>query len=245
MSDFYGELCTKMYEKEKSLADEKELEFYLSFVKNQEMKVLEPMCGNGRMLIPFLQKGINIEGFDISEEMLKVCKEKGETLKLNPNVYKKGIEEFETEKRYDLILIPFGSFSLLPDPIVNKSLQNLKRVLSSKGKLLLTIMEKGKEIEEVLDWKETNRITFTDETIVEYKKVTFNEHTDMVETELKYQSIQNNTVQRSEIMNFPIKLYDFKEFEKTLKANGFKDIFIHEVENGYGGGSSFQVFECS
>ncbi|MEN0642337.1 class I SAM-dependent methyltransferase [Alkalicoccobacillus gibsonii] len=245
MSDFYGELCTKMYEKEKSLADEKELEFYLSFVKNQEMKVLEPMCGNGRLLIPFLQKGINIEGFDISEEMLKVCKEKGETLKLNPNVYKKGIEEFETEKRYDLILIPFGSFSLLPDSIVNKSLQNLKNVLTTKGKLLLTIMEKGIEIEEVLDWKETNRITFTDETIVEYKKVTFNEHTDMVETELKYQSIQNNTVQRSEIMNFPIKLYNFKEFEKTLKANGFKDIHIHEVENGYGDGSSFQVFECS
>ncbi|MEY8749703.1 class I SAM-dependent methyltransferase [Alkalicoccobacillus gibsonii] len=245
MSDFYGELCTKMYEKEKSLADEKELEFYLSFVKNQEMKVLEPMCGNGRMLIPFLQKGINIEGFDISEEMLKVCKEKGEALKLNPNVYKKGIEGFETEKRYDLILIPFGSFSLLPDPIVNKSLQNLKRVLSSKGKLLLTIMEKGKEIEEVLDWKETNRIIFTNETIVEYKKVTFNEDTDMVETELKYQSIQNNTVQRSEIMNFPIKLYDRKEFEKTLKANGFKDIHIHEVENGYGDGSSFQVFVCS
>ena len=226
MSDFYGELCTKMYEKEKSLAEEKELEFYLSFVKNQEMKVLEPMCGNGRLLIPFLHKGINIEGFDISEEMLKVCKGKGEKLNLNPNVYKKGIEEFKSGKLYDLILIPFGSFSLLPDRIVNKSLHNLKSVLTSKGKLLLTIMEKRREIEEVLDWTETNRITFSNETIVEYKKVTFNEHNDILETELKYQSIQNNIVKKSELMNFPIKLYNFKEFEKTLKANGFKDIFI-------------------
>ncbi|TSB45889.1 class I SAM-dependent methyltransferase [Alkalicoccobacillus porphyridii] len=245
MSDFYGELCTKMYEQEKSLAEEKELEFYLSYVKNQEMNVLEPMCGNGRLLIPFLHKGINIEGFDISEEMLKVCKEKGEKLNLNPHVYKQGIEEFKSEKLYDLILIPFGSFSLLPDRIVNKSLQNLKSALNSKGKLLLTIMEKGREIKEVLDWTETNRITFNNETIVEYKKVTFNKQNDMIETELKYQSIQNNIVQKSEFMNFPIKLYNFKKFENTLKSNGFQDILIHVVENGYGDGSSFKVFECS
>jgi len=56
------------------------------FVKDENMKVLEPMCGNGRMLIPFMQKGISIEGFDISEEMLKVCKAKGEKLNLKPNV---------------------------------------------------------------------------------------------------------------------------------------------------------------
>jgi ubiquinone/menaquinone biosynthesis C-methylase UbiE len=72
--DYYGELCTKVYESDKSLEGEKELAFYLSFVKDKTMKVLEPMCGNGRMLIPFMEKGVDIEGFDISEEMLKVCK---------------------------------------------------------------------------------------------------------------------------------------------------------------------------
>jgi hypothetical protein len=34
MIDYYGELYTKMYESDKSFADGKELEFYLSFVKD-------------------------------------------------------------------------------------------------------------------------------------------------------------------------------------------------------------------
>jgi hypothetical protein len=42
---YYGELCTKIYETDKSLADGKELEYYLSFVKDRGMKVLEPMYG--------------------------------------------------------------------------------------------------------------------------------------------------------------------------------------------------------
>ena len=72
MNSYYGELCTKIYESDKSLAEGIELEFYLSFVDRTDMRVLEPMCGNGRMLIPFMLRGIQIEGFDISEDMLKV-----------------------------------------------------------------------------------------------------------------------------------------------------------------------------
>ena len=76
MNDYYGQLCTRVYESDKSFTNRKELEFYLSFVKDENMKVLEPMCGNGRMLIPFMQKGIDIEGFYISKEMLKACVKK-------------------------------------------------------------------------------------------------------------------------------------------------------------------------
>ncbi len=50
MIAYYGELCTKMYESYKSMAEGPELSFYLSYVKDRKMKVLEPMCGNGRML---------------------------------------------------------------------------------------------------------------------------------------------------------------------------------------------------
>lgn len=86
-NEYYGELCTQIYEKSKTMADGKELEFFLSFVQDKKMKVLEPMCGNGRMLIPFMEKGIDIEGFDISEEMLRVCILKGRKLNLNQTFF--------------------------------------------------------------------------------------------------------------------------------------------------------------
>ena len=171
MNEYYGELCTQIYEDDKSIAYGKELEFYLSFVKDKNMKVLEPMCGNGRMLLPFMQKGIDIEGFDISEEMLSVCMVKGEKLNLKPNVSHGKIEEFKGTKMYDLIMIPFGSFSLLPDRLAKDSLINMKTILKEDGKLLLTIMTKKEEVEEIPNWIETNKKHFDNDVIVEYKKV--------------------------------------------------------------------------
>ncbi|MRH45069.1 methyltransferase domain-containing protein [Aquibacillus halophilus] len=242
MIAYYGELCTKMYESDKSLAEGKELNFYLSFVKDN-MRVLEPMCGNGRMLIPFLKRGIDIEGFDISEEMLRVCKEKGRKLNLSPVVFTEKIEEFSRDEKYDLIIIPFGSFSLLPNHLVHESLENMRTILKEDGKFLLTVMINNSETVENQEWAETNRKKFDQETIIEYKTVRYNEES-LLNIKLKYQSIQGDLVTKTELMDFPIRLYEVEEFQDLLRVNGFNRIVVHDVKNGYGHGSSFQVFEC-
>jgi SAM-dependent methyltransferase len=242
---YYGDLCTKIYESDKSIAAGKELEFYLSFIKDKNMKVLEPMCGNGRMLIPFMKNGVNIEGFDISEDMLKVCKEKAEKLNLKPVVSQGRIEEFHTDKKYDLIMIPIGSFSLLPDSLVENSLQNMKNNLKENGKLLLTVVQGGSETEHILDWIETNRKEINNELIVEYRKVSYDKVQKLLNIKLKYVVIHDEKIAETEIMDFPIRLYDLKEFENILIANGFSQIVVHEIKDGYGVGNSFHVFECS
>lgn len=244
LNEYYGELCSQIYEKDKSIADGKELEFYLSFVKDKKMKVLEPMCGNGRMLIPFMEKGIDIEGFDISEEMLRVCKIKGQKLNLKPNVSYGKIEEFKGDKNFDLIMIPFGSFSLLPDGLVKDSLANMKTILKEDGKLLLTVITNTGTVEEIPDWIETNRQYLDNKEIVEYKKVYFDQGSKMLNIKLKYHLVKDGQIEKSEIMDFPVRLYESGEFENILKYNGFSEIILHEVINGYGEGSSFHVFEC-
>jgi ubiquinone/menaquinone biosynthesis C-methylase UbiE len=245
VNEYYGELCTRMYESNKSIADGKELEFFFSFVKDKNMKVLEPMCGNGRMLIPFMQEGIDIEGFDISDEMLNLCKEKCKELNLNPIVFNENMENFKSEKKYDLIIIPFGSFSLLPDHLVNTSLNNMKSVLKNNGKILLTIITKKNEPEVFQDWVQTNRVEFNDETIVEYRKVQYDVEKRMLHTKLKYELIKESTIIKTEIMDFPMRLYENDEFENILKINGLQKVVIHKVVDGYGTGNSFNVYECT
>lgn len=233
-----------LYEVDKSAANKKELEFYLSFVKDQDMKVLEPMCGNGRMLIPFMQNGIDIEGFDISKEMLKACVEKAERLNLKPNVWYQDIGNFKNSNKYDLIIIPFGSFSLLGDDIAVKSLQNMKAVLKDDGKILLTIIKKKSEIKELLDWTETDRVSFNKEIIVVYKKSVYDKRTSSLNTKIRYELLQGNQAQKVEIMDFPLRLYSSEEFESILYSNGFNNLTVHEVKDGYGEGVSFSVYEC-
>ncbi|WP_242214676.1 bifunctional 2-polyprenyl-6-hydroxyphenol methylase/3-demethylubiquinol 3-O-methyltransferase UbiG [Bacillus cereus group sp. BfR-BA-01383] len=245
MHTYYGELCTKIYESDKSMAAGKELDFYLSFAKDKNIKVLEPMCGNGRMLIPFMQNGVDIEGFDLSEDMLKMCKEKAEQLNLKPVVSQERIEKFHGNKKYDLIMIPIGSFSLLPDNLVDISLQNMKYNLKKNGKLLLTVVQAGSETEQILDWMETNRKEINDELIVEYRKVSYDEAQKLLYIKLKYEVIHDEKIAETEIMDFPIRLYDLKEFENILIANGFSQVVIHGIKDGYGEGNSFHVFECS
>lgn len=244
MNDYYGELCTQIYESEKSFADGKELEFYLSFVKEKNMKVLEPMCGNGRMLLPFLQRGIDIEGFDMSEEMLKVCKEKGKKLNLNPPVTIGKIEEFQSSNKYDLIIIPFGSFSLLPDHLVADSLANMKSMLTEDGKLLLTIMTNRGKFNDIPKWRETNRKQYDSGDIVEYKQEHYDSENKLLKIKLKYQFVKDGQIEKTELMDFPIRLYELGEFENILKSNGFNQIILHEVKDGYGIGSTFDVYEC-
>ena len=55
-------------------------------MKEVKGKILEPAVGNGRILIPLLEKGLDVEGFDFSEDMLallqKNCKERALHTKL-------------------------------------------------------------------------------------------------------------------------------------------------------------------
>ncbi len=241
---YYGELCAEDYEIDKSIADGKELEFYLSFVTDQDMKVLEPMCGNGRMLLPFLERGIDVEGFDISEDMLTLCRAKGRALHLEPTVFNCRLEEFKSSKKYDLVIIPFGSFSLVTDEVAKRSLSNLLNVLNEGGKILLTVMIGQGPFEYLPEWTEADRFNIRGKEVIKSRKMYFDEESKILHSALKYQLTSNGIVEKEEIMDFPIRYYEEGEFESFLKNNGVYDFVRHEVEDGYGLGSSFQVFEC-
>lgn len=81
--------------------------------------------------------------------------------------------------------------------------------------------------------------------IVEHKKALYDEESKLLNMKLKYQLMKGKHIEKTEIMDFPIRLYELGEFENILESNGFHKIVLHEVKNGYGEGSSFHVLECS
>ena len=74
---------------------------------------LEPGVGNGRLLIPLLEKGLDIEAFDISNEMIQICRNNCEARNLQPNLFQEKMESFSSEVKYEAIIIPAGSFLLI------------------------------------------------------------------------------------------------------------------------------------
>ena len=72
--NYYGNLCTEMYEILHSEAPSDELDFYLSYA--EKGKDTGTTLWRGRFLVPFLERGFTISGIDLSEEMLAKLKRK-------------------------------------------------------------------------------------------------------------------------------------------------------------------------
>ena len=116
--NYYGSLCTEMYEILHKKAPQDELEFYLSYAE-KGMSIFEPLCGSGRFLVPFLERGYDICGMDLSTEMLAKLKEKAP----DARAVQGDVLEYEPEKKFDYIFISSGSVSLFTDMQGSSSLR--------------------------------------------------------------------------------------------------------------------------
>ena len=83
-------------------------EFYLNRWRALDASgpVLEPMCGTGLNLIPFLQAGAEADGLDASPHMLAVCRQKCDGLGLKPQLYHQTLEDMHVPARYGFIFHP-------------------------------------------------------------------------------------------------------------------------------------------
>lgn len=73
--------------------------------------VLDLPCGTGRVLLPLLQDGIDIEGVDLSAPMLDRLRTKAKGLGLQPRVHQASMTDFQLDRQFALIVCPGNSFA--------------------------------------------------------------------------------------------------------------------------------------
>lgn len=69
---------------------------------------LDVACGTGRLLIPYLQAGLDVDGCDISPDMLALCRERAEREGLSPHLYEQAMHELDLPRRYRTIYVCGG-----------------------------------------------------------------------------------------------------------------------------------------
>ena len=141
MISSYKKLCTRYYDLEDHKDHQEALAFYLLKAAEASGSLLEPMCGTGRFLIPLLQAGYDIEGFDASHDMIAELYKKCSYLNIaKPVISQTLVHEFSSHKKYALMFIPYGSWGLILDKeVAEKSLICLYKHLAVGGKLFLEI----------------------------------------------------------------------------------------------------------
>ena len=102
------------------------------------LNLLDAGCGNGKNMIYANNNGYISDGFDISKNLLSICKKK------NLNVFYKDILNFKSSKKYDKILA-IAVLHHLENEILQKiAIINLLNCLSDKGHLLVSFWSKEK-----------------------------------------------------------------------------------------------------
>lgn len=87
------------------------LGFYVDLARRAVGPVLDIGCGTGRVMLPCLQAGVDIDGLDLFDPMLARLRQSAARLGLSPRLYRTDMRDFQMPRRYVLIMIPFNAFT--------------------------------------------------------------------------------------------------------------------------------------
>jgi SAM-dependent methyltransferase len=91
--------------------DGPEIDFFRSFVEGGQ-PALDAACGTGRLLIPYLHDGLDVDGSDISPDMLALARERAAREGLDPpNLYPQAMHELDLPRSYRTVFV-CGGFGL-------------------------------------------------------------------------------------------------------------------------------------
>ncbi len=87
-----------------------DIPFYVGQGRKQGGAILELACGTGRITIPLADEGFDITGLDVSRSMLDRARQKASDADLDITWIEADCRDFELERKFSLIFIPFNSF---------------------------------------------------------------------------------------------------------------------------------------
>lgn len=115
--------------------------FFWGVIVESGTPALDVGCGTGRLLLDYLSDGLDVEGVDVSPEMLNLLLEKAREQGMLPQVYLQAMESLDLPRKYRTIIVPSGSFQLVIDPAQAKGvMERFFAHLEPGGTLAISFM---------------------------------------------------------------------------------------------------------
>lgn len=222
----YGKLCSLFYDATKKYAPEKEVAFYASFMDKDKGRILEAMSGSGRLLIPLLQRGYQVDGVDNSAIMLDRCRQRCAQLGLAPELYEQSLENLNLPHTYSTVTIAVGSFQLITDhKIALQALKSIHAHMHIGGSLLIDIF-----VPDVTEEPASIRIARVDDhTVIRLTtRHIYHQEKKLADALCFYELIVDGEVREREDELIQVTWYSDDEFKRLLEAAGFELKKIYE-----------------
>ncbi len=82
-----------------------DIAYYQRAIERYGQPALDVACGTGRLLLPYLRAGLDVDGCDVSPDMLALCRDKAVREGLAPRLYQQAMHELDLPRMYKTILI--------------------------------------------------------------------------------------------------------------------------------------------
>ncbi len=214
---YFSKIYDKLYNSNKHL---KLVDKYLP-IPGKNAKVLDVACGTGTFLFGMHEKGWEISGVDLSEEMLEVARKKFDDNQINCNLYCQNMEELKILEKFDLVTCNFDSINyILSIEKIRKVFQNVFDVLKENGKFAFDIVTEYQALTfgSSNEWKVDGYVMkmkseYNPKNRIKKIRITLNYETEKF-SEDHYQ-----------------KNYDLNEISKVLEETGFEIKVFVDIES--------------
>jgi len=205
-------------------------------------------CGTGRLLLEYAAKGVDVEGTDVSLEMVAICRQKAKHLSLPVTLYVQGMEEIDLPRRYQTIIVPSSAFQLVPDLLkAEKALQGFFKHLLPGGTLVMSIwhITSDRKPEWGDWWLVLNADGFEDGmSIKRWERSMYDSVTQLRHNENRYELWENGQLVYTEMhrQSPELRNYSLSQLTAMLEKAGFTGVHTLSGFSSYPASEDDEVF---
>ena len=222
----YGALAAEIYDIDKPFGALPDTKFHLEQFAGFDRPILEPACGTGRTLVPFLEAGFDMTGFDQSPEMLERCRARCAERGFSPDLRQQRFEDFRYPRTFGAILVPVGTFTLIDDLDVARSVLRRFRDALEPGGIVVFDIQPLSFLADTRDdrrrWTAENGDLLT----VEGIRTTTDWLTQRREAMLRYERWRDNRLVETHMEPMAQRYWGLEEFRLVLEASGFGQVSV-------------------
>lgn len=223
----YGSISAEIYDIDKPYFALPDTAFHLERFAGFDRPILEPACGSGRTLVPFLQAGLDVTGFDPSLDMLDRCRDRAAAAGFSPDLSRQRYEDFAYDHRFGAILIPVASFTLIDDfAVAMAALRRFRDHLEPGGVVVLDIQGlnflASTAAKDRRRWNAPNGDLLT----LEGDRVATDWLRQRAEMSYRYERWRDGVLVESQIDLLAQRYWGLDEFRMALEAAGFEGVTV-------------------
>lgn len=217
-------------------------EFYLSLARKYGSGgVVDVACGTGAVLLYLAERGIEIDGTDLSAEMCRVAAAKADAMGLHLNIIPADMTAFSSGRKYSLAIIARSGFMHLPTQALQEAaLRNLREQLLPGGILTLNTFDPWPPIQAAQMQTSPEDYSFRLEYVNSrgnrekiWNAITYNPYTQQMYGNWKFEEFNEKGEVIGERIR-PLLMRQTNRWEMFLLAKlcGFKVVDIYRGYNG-------------